>query len=479
MTFQCKNVSDFLNDTYCIFSILYIKAVSKLKSKYVCQNCGFSSLRWSGKCPECGNWSTMSEEIISIDKRKSPSGSVKLNNGTYNLITDVSAEPEQRTKTQIDELDRVLGGGIVKGSVILIGGDPGIGKSTLMLQIADKVRDRKILYVSGEESAVQIKMRADRLKFHLNNFYILSETNLDIIQAVIEKEQPDIVVIDSIQTVSRPDLESAPGTVTQLRESTSLLMHISKKFGVSVFIVGHITKEGVIAGPKVLEHMVDVVLQFEGERTHSYRILRGIKNRFGSTNEIGIFEMSDGGLKEVKNPSEVFLSQRNYGASGCVISASIEGTRPLLIEVQALASATSFGIPQRTSMGYDYKKLSIIIAVLEKKLGLFLNKYDIFLNIAGGVKIDEPAIDLAVAMSIYSSFRDIPADSDTVALGEIGLSGEVRTISYIDKRISEASKLGFKKIILPKGNLKNINRKNSGIEIIGVERIKDAVDALF
>lgn len=421
----------------------------------------------------------MSEEIISVDKRKSPSGNIKLSNGAYNLITDISAEPEQRTKTHINELDRVLGGGIVKGSVILIGGDPGIGKSTLMLQIAEKVRDRKILYVSGEESAGQIKMRADRLKFHLNNFYILSETNLDIIQAVIEKEQPDIVVIDSIQTVSRPDLESAPGTVTQLRESTSLLMHISKKFGVSVFIVGHITKEGIIAGPKVLEHMVDVVLQFEGERTHSYRILRGIKNRFGSTNEIGIFEMSDGGLKEVTNPSEVFLSQRNYGASGCVISASIEGTRPLLIEVQALAASTSFGIPQRTSMGYDYKKLNIIIAVLEKKLGLFLNKYDIFLNIAGGVKIDEPAIDLAVAMSIYSSFRDIPVDSDTVVLGEIGLSGEVRTISYIDKRISEASKLGFKKIILPKGNLKNINQKNSGIEIKSAERIKDAVDALF
>lgn len=421
----------------------------------------------------------MSEEIISVDKKKSPSGKIRLSNGTYNLITDISAEPEERTKTHITELDRVLGGGIVKGSVILIGGDPGIGKSTLMLQIADKIKDRKILYVSGEESAGQIKMRADRLRFHLSNFYILSETNLDIIQAVIEKEQPDIVVIDSIQTVSRPDLESAPGTVTQLRESTSLLMHISKKFGVSVFIVGHITKEGIIAGPKVLEHMVDVVLQFEGERTHSYRILRGIKNRFGSTNEIGIFEMSDTGLKEVTNPSEVFLSQRNYGASGCVISASIEGTRPLLIEVQALAASTSFGIPQRTSMGYDYKKLSIIIAVLEKKLGLFLNKYDIFLNIAGGVKIDEPAIDLAVAMSIYSSFRDIPVDSDTVILGEIGLSGEVRTISYIDRRITEASKLGFKKILLPKGNLKNINQKNSGIEIKSVERIKDAVDALF
>lgn len=322
-------------------------------------------------------------------------------------------------------------------------------------------------------------MRADRLKFHLQNFYILSETNLDIVQAVIEKELPDIVVVDSIQTVSRPELESAPGTVTQLRESTALLMYLSKKSGVSVFIVGHITKEGIIAGPKVLEHMVDVVLQFEGERTHSYRILRGIKNRFGSTNEIGIFEMTDEGLKEVLNPSEVFLSQRNYGASGCVISASLEGTRPVLIEVQALATSTSYGIPQRTSMGYDYKKLNIIIAVIEKKLGLFLNKSDIFLNIAGGLKIDEPAIDLAVAMGIYSSFRDIPVDSDTVVLGEIGLSGEVRTISYIEKRITEASKLGFKKIIIPKGNLKNLNIKKFQVDVTGVEKIKDAMDCLF
>ena len=453
--------------------------MSKIKTKYICQNCGYSSLRWSGKCPECGNWSSMSEEIVTSDKRKISSGNVKISNGSYNLISEITSENEERTHTHITELDRVLGGGIVKGSVILIGGDPGIGKSTLMLQIADKIKDKKILYVSGEESAAQIKMRADRLKFHLQNFYILSETNLDIIQAVIEKELPDIVVVDSIQTVSRPELESAPGTVTQLRESTALLMYLSKKSGVSVFIVGHITKEGIIAGPKVLEHMVDVVLQFEGERTHSYRILRGIKNRFGSTNEIGIFEMTDEGLKEVLNPSEVFLSQRNYGASGCVISASLEGTRPVLIEVQALATSTSYGIPQRTSMGYDYKKLNIIIAVIEKKLGLFLNKSDIFLNIAGGLKIDEPAIDLAVAMGIYSSFRDIPVDSDTVVLGEIGLSGEVRTISYIEKRITEASKLGFKKIIIPKGNLKNLNIKKFQVDVTGVEKIKDAMDCLF
>ena len=453
--------------------------MSKVKTKYVCQNCGYSTLRWSGKCPDCDTWSSLVEEIVSNDKKRSSgSGSLKVNEGSYKLISEISSVNESRTQTRISELDRVLGGGIVGGSVILIGGDPGIGKSTLMLQLAEHIKDKKILYVSGEESASQIKLRADRLNYHLGNFYILSETNMEIIEAVIEKESPDIVVVDSIQTVYRPEIESAPGTVSQLRESSALLMHIAKKNNVAVFIVGHITKDGMIAGPKVLEHMVDVVLQFEGERTHSYRILRGIKNRFGSTNEIGIFEMTDMGLKEVLNPSEVFLSQRNYGASGCVISASIEGTRPILIEVQALVTSSNFGIPQRTSMGFDYKKLSIIIAVIEKKLGVVLSKSDIFINIAGGIKIDEPAIDLAVAMSIYSSFRDIPVDSETVVLGEIGLSGEIRTISYIDRRITEAAKLGFKRIIIPKGNMKNLNTKKYKAEVTGVEKIREAIEKL-
>ncbi|MBS1552063.1 MAG: DNA repair protein RadA [Bacteroidetes bacterium] len=454
--------------------------MSKVKTKYVCQNCGYSTLRWSGKCPECDTWSSLVEEIVSTGKKKSSgNGMLRVNEGSYKLISEISSVNESRTQTHISELDRVLGGGIVGGSVILIGGDPGIGKSTLMLQLAEQIKDKKILYISGEESASQIKLRADRLNYHLGNFYILSETNMEIIEAVIEKESPDIVVVDSIQTVYRPEIESAPGTVSQLRESAALLMFIAKKKNVSVFIVGHITKDGMIAGPKVLEHMVDVVLQFEGERTHSYRILRGIKNRFGSTNEIGIFEMTDMGLKEVLNPSEVFLSQRNYGASGCVISASIEGTRPILIEVQALVTSSNFGIPQRTSMGFDYKKLSIIIAVIEKKLGIVLSKSDIFINIAGGIKIDEPAIDLAVAMSIYSSFRDIPLDSETVILGEIGLSGEIRTISYIDRRITEAAKLGFKRIIVPKGNLKNLNNKKYKSEVTGVEKIREAVEKLI
>ena len=453
---------------------------SKVKTKYVCQNCGYSTPRWTGRCPDCDEWNTLVEEIINTGKRThSKSSSLLKESADLKSISDITRSNSIRFKTGITELDRVLGGGVVEGSVILIGGDPGIGKSTLMLQIANNLNSKKILYVSGEESGIQIKLRCERLNYDLKNFYVLSETSLEIIEAVIEKEKPQIIVIDSIQTIFHPDIDSAPGTISQLRESTAMLMKISKSLNIPIFIVGHITKDGIIAGPKVLEHMVDVVLQFEGEKTHFYRILRGIKNRFGSTNEIGIFEMTDKGLKEVLNPSEVFLSQRNYGASGCVISASIEGTRPILIEVQALVTSTSYGIPQRTSMGFDYKKLNILIAVLEKKLGLFLNKSDIFLNIAGGVKIDEPAIDLAVGMSIYSSLKDIPIDSETVMLGEIGLSGEIRTISYIDKRIKEAAKLGFKKILVPNGNLKNLNKKKYKTEIIGVEKIKNAVEILI
>lgn len=451
----------------------------KLKSVYICQNCGYNSPRWLGKCPECAQWNTFQEEVVESKQSKTKKSEVAARSAEISLISDISSHDYVRTKTNIDELDRVLGGGLVKGSVLLIGGDPGIGKSTLMLQVANNIKDKKFLYVSGEESSFQIKLRSDRLKYHLNNFYVVSETNLEIVESVVENEKPEILVIDSIQTIFDPKLESASGTVSQLRDCTAALIKIAKSKGIIVFIVGHITKEGMIAGPKVLEHMVDVVLQFEGERTHSYRILRGIKNRFGSTNEIGIFEMTDVGLKEVLNPSEVFLSQRNYGASGCIISCSIEGSRPILIEVQGLVTSTNYGMPQRTASGFDYKRLNLLIAVLEKKIGLFLNKSDIFVNIAGGVKIDEPAIDLAIAMSIYSSSRDIPLDSETVVLGEIGLSGEIRTISYIDKRINESAKLGFKKIIIPKGNLKNINTKNSKIEIVPVENIRSAMELLI
>ncbi|MFA7359533.1 MAG: DNA repair protein RadA [Candidatus Kapaibacterium sp.] len=455
--------------------------MSKTKTNFVCQNCGYSSPRWTGKCPSCEQWNTF-EEIL-LEHRKLKTGKAisdkSIKDKIQSLENIVHEQNGNRNTTKINELDRVLGGGIVKGSVILIGGDPGIGKSTLMLQIAGNLHDKKFLYVSGEESASQIKMRADRLGVKVNNFFVLPETNLDTIHSAIQIERPDFVVIDSIQTVFLPELESSPGTISQLRESTSYLIKIAKTTNIPVFLVGHITKDGTIAGPKVIEHMVDVVLQFEGERTHFYRILRGIKNRFGSTNEIGIFEMTEKGLKEVTNPSEVFLSQRNYGASGCVISSAIEGTRPILIEVQALVSTSSYGVPQRTAMGFDYKRLSILNAVVEKKLGLFLNKHDVFLNIAGGVKIDETAVDLAAAMSIYSSAKDIPVDSETVIIGEVGLAGEIRTISSVEKRINEAEKLGFKRILLPKNNIKNINLKKFKIEIVGVEKIKDAVTVLF
>ena len=452
----------------------------KPSTKYVCQNCGYSSLRWIGKCPECESWNSFVEEIIHVDKRKPSSKShanIDLKITGLSKVSDIDVKEDRRTIVGINELDRVLGGGIVAGSVILVGGDPGIGKSTLMVQLADKIRDKVIIYVSGEESQKQIKLRCERLGFENDDFYILTETNLEIIAAVIDRIEPDIVIIDSIQTIYRNELESSPGSISQLRECTSAIIQIAKAKSISFFLIGHITKEGMIAGPKVLEHMVDTVLQFEGERTHAYRILRAIKNRFGSTNEIGIFEMTGTGLLEVKNPSEVFLSQRNSGISGCSVSASMEGTRPILIEVQALVSSSGYSVPQRTATGFDYKRLAILIAVLEKKIGLHLSKYDVFLNIAGGIKIDEPSIDLAAALSICSSFKDAPIDPDMLVLGEIGLSGEIRTISFIDRRIQEAAKLGFKKIVLPKSNLKGL-KKDGILELIPVETINEALKLL-
>lgn len=449
----------------------------KSSTKYVCQNCGYSSLKWMGKCPECDSWNSFVEEIVRVDKRQASvktHANIDLKITGLSRVSDIDVKEDRRTAAGIGELDRVLGGGIVAGSVILVGGDPGIGKSTLMVQLADKVKDKLIIYVSGEESQKQIKLRCERLGFVNDDFYILSETNLEIIAAVIDRIEPDIVIIDSIQTIYRNELESSPGSISQLRECTSAIIQIAKAKSISFFLIGHITKEGMIAGPKVLEHMVDTVLQFEGERTHAYRILRAIKNRFGSTNEIGIFEMTGTGLLEVKNPSEVFLSQRNSGISGCSVSASMEGTRPILIEVQALVSSSGYSVPQRTATGFDYKRLAILIAVLEKKIGLHLSKYDVFLNIAGGIKIDEPSIDLAAALSICSSFKDAPIDPDMLVLGEIGLSGEIRTISFIDRRIQEAAKLGFKKIVLPKSNLKGL-KKDGILELIPVETIGDAI----
>ncbi len=451
--------------------------MSKTLTKYVCQSCGYVSPRWIGKCPNCSEWNTFVEEAPTPIKVSRKTGvASKVQPVTFDQI---EKEEIQRIPTAIQEFDRVLGGGIVPGSLILIGGDPGIGKSTLMMQIAIALKNQVILYITGEESVRQIKLRADRFNAGSSkNILLLAETNLDLILDVIEAGTPDMVVVDSIQTMYRPGLESAPGSVSQIRESAALLLRLAKTRGIPVFLVGHVTKEGVIAGPKVIEHMVDTVLQFEGEAHYSYRVLRAIKNRFGSTNEIGIFEMHDTGLREVTNPSEIFLSQRHYGSSGSTVVASIEGSRPILIETQALVTPTNYGMPQRTCTGYDYRRLALLLAVLEKRVGLNLGQQDVFVNIAGGIRIEEPAVDLGIATSITSSLRDIPVDSSSVAVGEIGLGGEIRTIGQIDKRVQEAEKLGFKRIIIPQNNLKNLKR-NGEIEIIGVDRIEKAIEALL
>lgn len=451
--------------------------MAKSTTKYVCQSCGYVSPRWIGKCPNCNEWNTFVEEapVPATVARKSGGVSSKLNPIP---LSEVDSITDVRFSTEIAEFDRVLGGGIVSGSVILLGGDPGIGKSTLMMQVALQLKKKVVLYVTGEESPKQVKLRAERLGKISDTIQILAETNLEIVADIIERATPDLVIVDSIQTLFHPNLESAPGSVGQVRESTALLTRIAKTKHVPIILIGHVTKEGVIAGPRVIEHMVDTVLQFEGERHYAYRILRGIKNRFGSTNEIGIFEMHDTGLREVLNPSEVFLSERTYGASGATIVASMEGTRPILIEVQALVSASNYGIPQRTATGFDLRRLSMLLAVLDKRVGINTGAKDVFVNVAGGIRIDEPAADLGIATSIVSSLRDVPVDSQTVAIGEIGLGGEIRTIAHCDKRVQEAAKLGFKTIIIPKTNAKKMKSSN-GIAMIGVETIQEAMKQLI
>ncbi len=450
--------------------------MSKIHSKYVCQTCAYESPRWVGKCPNCGEWNTFVEELA---QKSSARKITKGSNLQAVSMKEVNSVQDKRIVTSLTEFNRVLGGGIVPGSVILLGGDPGVGKSTMMMQLCASMKDRVVLYISGEESANQIKLRAERLGCSsAENILVLAETSTDVVAEVIERATPDLIIIDSIQTMYRPDLESSPGSVGQVRESTAQFSRIAKSKGVPIFLIGHVTKEGVIAGPKVIEHMVDTVLQFEGDRHYAYRILRAAKNRFGSTNEIGIFEMRDSGLQEVKNPSEVFLSERLFGTSGSSVVASIEGTRPILIEVQALVTPTSYGVPQRNTTGFDYRRLGLLLAVLEKRAGITLGQYDVFVNIAGGIRIDEPAVDLGIALSIISSKREIPIDQQTVAVGEIGLGGEVRTVSQVERRVQEAVKLGFKKIILPKNNLKGLHSKD-GVELIGVERIEQAVPIIF
>jgi len=446
--------------------------MAKTKLKYICSNCGYESLRWLGKCPECESWNSFTEEIVETAKNSrkaaAPSGSF-----TVSTIKEISASEEDRIQTNIGEFDRVLGGGLMPGSVVLLGGDPGIGKSTLAMQAASNIKE-KVLYVTGEESAKQIKIRASRIKVLSDNFYVLAETDLNTIIAAINNLSPSVVVIDSIQTMHRSELDNSPGTVTQIRECASLLMEEAKKKHYSVIIVGHVTKEGIIAGPKILEHMVDTVIHFEGESNHSFRILRARKNRFGSTNEIGIFEMHESGLVEVLNPSELFLSERDRDISGSVVTASMEGTRPILLEVQALVTPNNYGNPQRVATGFDYRRLSILLAVLEKRAGYRLSASNVFLNMAGGVKIDEPAVDLAVCCSIASSLADKAADNMCVLIGEVGLGGEVRSVGNIEKRIQEAEKLGFKRVIIPRNNLKSL-KHNSSINIIGVDNLQDAI----
>ncbi|MEW6004435.1 MAG: DNA repair protein RadA [Stygiobacter sp.] len=448
--------------------------MSKNKIKYVCSSCGYESLKWLGKCPSCESWNTFSEELV--EERKT---SLKKNydETKINKLDTKFIESEKRILTSIQEFDRVLGGGIMPGSIVLIGGDPGIGKSTLVMQAASKINE-PVLYVTGEESFNQINLRAKRLNVNNENISIITETDLDIIISAIEKTKPKVVIVDSIQTTYKSDFDNAPGTITQIRECTVELMQLAKKSHCAIIIIGHVTKEGMIAGPKVLEHIVDTVLQFEGERSYSYRILRAQKNRFGSTNEIGIFEMHDNGLQEVLNPSEIFLSEREKQTTGSVVTASIEGTRPILLEVQALVTPSSYGNPQRVATGFDYRRLSILLAVLEKRANLRLSVHNVFLNIAGGIRIDEPAVDLAICSSIASNFLDKHTKSDTVVIGEIGLGGEVRSVNHIEKRIQEAAKLGFKKIIIPSNNLKSIKTKNS-IEIIPVDNLHSALSRIF
>ena len=457
--------------------------MSKIKSAFFCQNCGYETVKWLGQCPSCNQWNTFVEELIQKEKATSNNGwkdytDNKRTNKTISL-QEIKSSEEKRLITTDAELNRVLGGGIVPGSIVLIAGEPGIGKSTLFLQNGLLLKDIKVLYISGEESEQQIKMRADRLKLQNENFYLLTETSTQTIFQEIKKLKPQLVIADSIQTLHTPFIDSSPGSVSQIRESAAEFQRFAKETNTPVFLIGHITKDGSIAGPKILEHMVDTVLQFEGDRHYAYRILRTLKNRFGSTAELGIYEMTDAGMKGVANPSEILITQKEDQLSGIAIAATIEGIRPLLIEAQALVTQSVYGTPQRTVSGFDLRRLQLLLAVLEKRGGFHFGMKDVFLNIAGGIKVEDPSIDLAVLCALLSSYEDVPLPQHICFSGEVGLSGEIRAVNRIDQRIAEAEKLGFEKIILSKYNQKGLARQKFGIEVITMGRVEEVYKYLF
>lgn len=448
--------------------------------KFVCQACGYESPKWMGRCPNCGSWNQMIEEVIADKNDRRSRVNMSGSAAKAEVIQNITISKEPRVQTRLGELNRVLGGGVVPGSLVLIGGDPGIGKSTLLLQVSEQLNQAggRVLYVSGEESASQIKMRANRLGIDHGDFYIYPETDMQAIHQTIEELKPEFVIIDSIQTMSQPDISGVVGSVSQVRESTAELMKIAKSNNIAIFIVGHVTKEGAIAGPRILEHMVDTVLYFEGDRHHTFRILRAVKNRFGSTNEIGIFEMQDIGLKEVLNPSQLFLEERLAGATGSAVVAAMEGTRPIVAEVQSLITPTVFGNAKRTASGLDHNRVSLIMAVLEKRAGLLLQNQDAYLKAAGGVRLDEPAIDLAIAISITSSYQEKETRSTDCFIGEIGLTGEIRRVNRMEQRVQEAAKLGFKRVFVPKNTIGGWAFPE-GIEVVGVTTISDAIRKAF
>lgn len=457
--------------------------MAKTKTVYVCSHCGADSPKWLGKCPNCGEWNTYVEEIVAKEtpaaKRPAPAGWAERGQARPVLLRDITAEKEDRLDMKDQELNRVLGGGLVKGSLVLIGGEPGIGKSTLVLQTILKLHDLKVLYVSGEESYRQLKMRADRLAPDSQNCLILCETNLEQIFVQAQNVQPDLLIIDSIQTIFTELVESSPGSVSQVRECSAAILKYAKESGVPVLLIGHINKEGSIAGPKVLEHIVDTVLQFEGDQHYMYRILRSIKNRFGSTAELGIYEMRQEGLREVSNPSELLLTQNHEGLSGVAIAAAIEGIRPFLIETQALVSSAVYGTPQRSATGFDIRRMNMLLAVLEKRAGFKLAQKDVFLNIAGGLRVNDPAIDLAVLAAVLSSSLDISIEPGVCMAGEVGLSGEIRPVNRIEQRIMEAEKLGFSRILIPYNNLKGFDTSRCRIQIVQVRKVEEAFRQLF